>query len=208
MGTTCILFDRSGPCLWQFCSSLVFFPLEGGGGAGADPGFPVGGLQGAPTYDFAKFREKLHEIEKILGRGGGGAGPHFKKRLQQNRLHRRRLIWLQLLFLMLLYDTGWGDGIPSMVQIALCFGLIVGTMVWCIRHISGGHINPAVTVALLVTRKISVVRAVLFVVAQCLGAIIGAAFLKVTTKRLQPRRVLNDRKEYDTLCKKFYRKQY
>ena len=41
--------------------------------AGADPGFPVGGaptLQGAPTYDFAKFWEKLHEIEKILGRGG------------------------------------------------------------------------------------------------------------------------------------------
>ena len=76
-----------------------------------------------------------------------------------------------------------------MVQIALCFGLIVGTMVWCIGHISGGHINPAVTVALLVTRKISVVRAVLFVVAQCLGAIIGAAFLKVTTKSLQPRRI-------------------
>ena len=25
-------------------------------------------LQGGPTYDFAKFREKLHEIEKILGR--------------------------------------------------------------------------------------------------------------------------------------------
>ena len=39
--------------------------------AGADPGFPVGGGAdppgGAPTYDFAKFREKLHEIEKILG---------------------------------------------------------------------------------------------------------------------------------------------
>ena len=26
---------------------------------------------GAPTYDFAKFSEKLHEIEKILGRRGG-----------------------------------------------------------------------------------------------------------------------------------------
>ena len=43
--------------------------------AGADPGFPVGGGAnspgGAPTYDFAKFCEKLHEIEKILGRGGG-----------------------------------------------------------------------------------------------------------------------------------------
>ena len=44
---------------------------------GADPGFPVGGganpLGGAPTYDFAKFCEKLHEIEKILGRRGGRA---------------------------------------------------------------------------------------------------------------------------------------
>ena len=44
--------------------------------SGADPGFPVGGganLPGeAPTYDFAKFCEKLHEIEKILGRRGGG----------------------------------------------------------------------------------------------------------------------------------------
>ena len=43
---------------------------------GADPGFPVGGGAsprggGAPTYDFAKFCEKLHEIEKSLGRRGG-----------------------------------------------------------------------------------------------------------------------------------------
>ena len=30
---------------------------------------------GAPTYDFAKISEKLHEIEKILGRGGGGHMP-------------------------------------------------------------------------------------------------------------------------------------
>ena len=27
--------------------------------------------EGGPTYDFAKCSEKLHEIEKILGRGGG-----------------------------------------------------------------------------------------------------------------------------------------
>ena len=39
--------------------------------AGADPGFSVGG---APTYDFVKFSEKLCEIEKILGLGGGAPG--------------------------------------------------------------------------------------------------------------------------------------
>ena len=41
-----------------------------------DPGFPVGGGAdsgggGAPTYDFVNISQKLHEIEKILGRGEG-----------------------------------------------------------------------------------------------------------------------------------------
>ena len=44
----------------------------------ADPGFPRGGGAnsggGAPTYDFAKFSQKLHEIETILTRG---ARPKF-----------------------------------------------------------------------------------------------------------------------------------
>ena len=43
-----------------------------GSSAGADPGFPVAGDANSlerrvPTYDFAKFSEKLHEIEKIMG---------------------------------------------------------------------------------------------------------------------------------------------
>ena len=47
--------------------------------AWADPGFPVGGGAdprggGAPTYNFAKFCKKLHEIEKNLGRRGARAG--------------------------------------------------------------------------------------------------------------------------------------
>ena len=51
---------------------------------GADPGFPiVGGANplggGAPTYDFAKFCEKLHEIRKILGHGGVRPGPQPPK---------------------------------------------------------------------------------------------------------------------------------
>ena len=42
----------------------------------ADPGFPRGGgansQGGAPTYEFAKFSQKLHEIERIWTPGGGG----------------------------------------------------------------------------------------------------------------------------------------
>jgi len=46
----------------------------------------------------------------------------------------------------------------DVVHIGLAFGLSVATIVWVIAPISGGHINPAVTVAFLVTRKISILR--------------------------------------------------
>ena len=47
-----------------------------------DPGFPRGGGAdsgggGAPTYDFAKFSQKLHEIERNFTPGGGGTCPKF-----------------------------------------------------------------------------------------------------------------------------------
>ena len=46
----------------------------------ADPGFPRGGganSPGVPTYDFAKFFQKLHEIERIWTDPQGGAHPKF-----------------------------------------------------------------------------------------------------------------------------------
>ena len=70
-----------------------------------------------------------------------------------------------------------GQG-ASVVQIALTFGLIYGSMVWCFNHVSGGHFNPAVSVAAMVCRRASVVRGLFFIVFQCVGAIAGAAILK------------------------------
>lgn len=76
---------------------------------------------------------------------------------------------------------GWNSDALDIVQIALSFGLAVATSVWIIGHISGGHINPAVTAAMLVTRRVSLLRAVMFIISQSLGAIAAAGVLKALT---------------------------
>lgn len=63
------------------------------------------------------------------------------------------------------------------IQVGLAFGLAVATFVQCVGHISGGHISPAVTLGMLVTRNISILRAVCYCLVQCAGAIAGAAIL-------------------------------
>lgn len=70
---------------------------------------------------------------------------------------------------------------PSILQIALAFGLAIGTLVQALGHISGAHINPAVTVACLIGSHVSFLRAVFYVVAQLLGAVAGAAILHEIT---------------------------
>src|SRR6218665_2022478 len=67
------------------------------------------------------------------------------------------------------------------VQIALAFGLSVATIVWSIAHVSGGHINPGVTIGFLVTRKISLVRAILYIAVQTVGATLGAVILQLVS---------------------------
>lgn len=66
---------------------------------------------------------------------------------------------------------------PNLVLISLCFGLSIATLVQCFSQISGAHINPAVTVALVVTHKLSLAKGFFYLGAQCLGAIVGSAIL-------------------------------
>ncbi|KAL7214806.1 hypothetical protein ACSBR1_027064 [Camellia fascicularis] len=62
--------------------------------------------------------------------------------------------------------------------IAWSFGGMIFALVYCTAGISGGHINPAVTFGLLLARKLSLTRAVFYMVMQCLGATCGAAVVK------------------------------
>uniref|UniRef100_A0A8C5LTG8 Aquaporin-5 n=1 Tax=Leptobrachium leishanense TaxID=445787 RepID=A0A8C5LTG8_9ANUR len=71
----------------------------------------------------------------------------------------------------------WPAALPSVLQISLTFGLAIGTLVQIIGHISGAHLNPAVTLAFLVGSQISVLKAVIYILAQLLGAVAGAGLL-------------------------------
>ena len=62
----------------------------------------------------------------------------------------------------------------SLVATALTFGLVIVAMAYSIGRISGCHINPAVSIAMLVSKKMSLVDFVWYVVAQILGGFVGA----------------------------------
>ncbi|XP_070191487.1 aquaporin-4-like [Littorina saxatilis] len=66
---------------------------------------------------------------------------------------------------------------PTVISIAVAFGLTVATVIWSLGNVSGAHINPAVSVAMFATRKISLTRCVAYIIVQCLGGIVGGYFL-------------------------------
>ncbi|MCR9293770.1 MAG: aquaporin Z [bacterium] len=63
--------------------------------------------------------------------------------------------------------------------VSLAFGLTVLTMAYAIGHISGCHLNPAVSVGLLLGKRFSAAELVPYIVAQVLGAIAAAGCLYV-----------------------------
>ncbi|KAG5835596.1 hypothetical protein ANANG_G00245670 [Anguilla anguilla] len=69
----------------------------------------------------------------------------------------------------------------SRLLISISFGLSYAVMVKCFSDISGAHINPAVTLAMVFTRRLNIVKAFIYLVAQCLGATAGSAILFVVT---------------------------
>lgn len=61
--------------------------------------------------------------------------------------------------------------------VALAFGLVIAVMIYATGHLSGAHINPAVTIAFTLTRHFPLRDAAVYVAAQLLGALAGAFLL-------------------------------
>ena len=65
----------------------------------------------------------------------------------------------------------------GLTGVSIAFGLTVLTMAYAIGHVSGCHLNPAVTVGLVVARRFPVGEMAYYIVAQVVGAIVGAGVL-------------------------------
>lgn len=150
------------------------------GGLGSAAGTSGGGAQDAATLHLLRKMDHLVQLHHRLGR---------KKTMREEvrSLEFWRAIIAECLasffyvFLMCGCSVPWNGRAAvaelSVLQVAFTCGFAMCTLVVCFGHISGGHVNPALTFALFVTRKVTPLRAFLYVTAQCGGAIAGAALL-------------------------------
>lgn len=81
-------------------------------------------------------------------------------------------------FALIFIGAGAGAlGIGGLVGVALAHGLVIVAFAYSYGHISGTHINPAVTVGLWVAKEIDATRALAYVAVQILGGIAGGLAL-------------------------------
>jgi MIP family channel proteins len=76
------------------------------------------------------------------------------------------------------YLAGNGGAGPGLLGVALAHGLALAVLVSALGAVSGGHFNPAVTLAVWIMGKVTPTRAALYVVAQLVGAVAAGLALK------------------------------
>ena len=74
--------------------------------------------------------------------------------------------------------NAFGAAIPfNLVAISLAFGLILMALIYVIGSVSGCHVNPAISIAMAIDKRISILDCVEYIVVQVLGGIVGAEIL-------------------------------
>lgn len=77
---------------------------------------------------------------------------------------------------------GISNGTLGVVTIALAFGLSIVAGAYSIGHISGCHVNPAVSLAMFINGKLDIIDLIGYVVSQVAGAFAGSGLLLLITK--------------------------
>ena len=82
--------------------------------------------------------------------------------------------------------SAFGEGLTtqSVLFIALAHGGAIGLMVYTFGHVSGAHINPAVTISMMVTKRMGITDGIAYIASQLIGAVAAAATLKVILPEL------------------------
>lgn len=74
--------------------------------------------------------------------------------------------------------VGCADAAGKLIT-SVAFGLVIVAMAYSIGNVSGCHINPAVSIAMLIARKLSFKDFIGYVISQCLGATVGALIVSL-----------------------------
>jgi len=75
-----------------------------------------------------------------------------------------------------------GAGYEGLLGIAIAHGIALSVAVSATMNVSGGHVNPAVTVGMLVTGRIKLPEAIAYIISQCVGGVIAGALVLMIFK--------------------------
>lgn len=77
-------------------------------------------------------------------------------------------------------EGAWEQGHTAPLTISLCFGLTIFVLAHCFGHVSGAHVNPAVTLSLVLGGHVTPLTGVLYMGAHFLASIVAAGLLMIT----------------------------
>ena len=80
------------------------------------------------------------------------------------------------------FNIGIGmlGGLADWLAIGMSFAIVLAAIIYSLGRVSGAHVNPAVTIALLSTKRFPAGEAAGYIVAQCIGAAVGSLLFFLT----------------------------